>query len=119
MNIRKMSKVKKVVLITVSLFVLYIPTWFIYTRFCLAKYEVIDGNTIRYKNYVYVRKDSLSETDDKNLGKTIGVAVDEKRTITDYIWPFWVMEYRDDKEHSRIFVRELMDLGSVYTKKPD
>jgi hypothetical protein len=37
----------------------------------------------------------------------------------DYIFPFWVMEYENDKEHNRIFVRGFMDLGGVYEKNSD
>jgi hypothetical protein len=75
------------------------------------------SNALMYKNNVYIRRDSGLNSDTNNLGKTIGIAVYEKKGLADYIWPFWVNEYKDDKEHNRIFVRGLMDLGSVYEKK--
>jgi hypothetical protein len=108
-------KILKIGLIIIVLFVLCIPTWFIYTRFCLDIYKM-NGNTLTYNNSVYVRKDSLSASDQENLGKTIGIAIDGKRSVTDYIWPFWVMDYKNDKKHNRIFVRGLMDFGTMYEK---
>jgi len=113
-----MMKFRQISLIIIVLFILLsIPIWFVYTRFCLDRYTM-NGNTITYKNYVYTRKDSLPDFNKENIGKTIGISIDikEKRTITDYIWPFWVMEYKDDKEHNRIFIIGLMDLGNMYEK---
>ncbi|GKU25229.1 hypothetical protein [Clostridium folliculivorans] len=109
-------KFKKIFLIIIILIILYIPASFIYTRFCLPQYKMND-NTITYKENVYVRNDSISSFDEKNVGKAIGIAIYKKRTLTDYIWPFWVSEFKDDKEHNRIFVKGLMDLGSEYDKK--
>jgi hypothetical protein len=108
-------KIWKIALFIIVLLILYIPACFIYTRFCLPQYKM-DDNTLTYKENVYIRKDSLPNIDTENLGKTIGIAIYGKRTLTDYIWPFWVSEYKDDKEHNRIFVRGLMDLGSEYEK---
>jgi hypothetical protein len=76
----------------------------------------MQGNTITFKSSTYVQNEIFSVTDRENLGKTIGIAVEGKRTLSDYIWPFWVMEYKNDKEHNRIFVQGLMDAGSVYNK---
>lgn len=106
---------KRTALIILSLLILSIPTYFVYTRFCLDKYEM-KGETLTLNNSRYVRSNSFSPADGENLGKTIGIAVYGKRTLTDYIWPFWVMEYKNDKDHDRIFVRGLMDVGSVYMK---
>lgn len=106
-------KARKIVLIIVILFVLSIPSYFIYTRFCLSQYKM-SGNTLIFRNTIYVLKNSFSAADEEGLGKTLGIAVGEKRTITDYIWPFWVMEYKNDKEYKRIFVRGLMGSGGVY-----
>jgi len=108
-------RIQKIGLIIIVLFVLCIPTFFVYTRFCLDKYEM-NGNTLTFKNSMYVRNDFSSASDEENLGQTIGIGINGKRTITDYIWPFWVIEYKNNKEHNRIFVRGLMDLGSVYEK---
>jgi hypothetical protein len=94
---------------------LTISIWFSYTRLCLPIYEV-NGNTLIYKNSVYVRKDALSTSDEENLGKTIGIALDGERTITEFIWPVWVMEYKNRKDHNYIFVKGFMDLGTVYEK---
>ena len=110
-------KIGKVILIIVILFALVIPGFFIYTRFCLSKFEMNgNGKTLVIENNIYNRSDSISISDEENLGKTIGIAVEGKRTITDYIWPFWVMEYKNDKEHNRIFVRGLMGSGGVYIR---
>jgi len=108
-------KIGKIVLIVIVLFILYIPAWFTYTRFYLPQYKM-DGNTLTYKENIYIRKDSFSASDTENVGKIIGIAIYGKRELADYIWPFWVREYKDDKEHNRIFVRGLMDLGTVYEK---
>lgn len=107
----------KVILIIVILFALSIPGFFIYTRFCLSKFEMNgNGTTLIIENSIYTRSDSIAISDEENLGKTIGIAIEGKKTITDYIWPFWVMEYKNDKEHNRIFVRGLMGSGGVYIK---
>lgn len=122
MKIKKMSRTKKVslfIIASIILFsILYIPGWFIYTRFCLDQYEMKD-NILKFEDIVYVREDSFNTSDDQNLGKTIGIGVYGKRSIADLIWPYWIYEYKDDKEHKRIFVRGLMDVGSVYEKATD
>lgn len=101
----------------VILLILSIPAFFIYTRFCLDKFEMNDnGNTLIINNIIYNRSNSLSASDEENLGKTIGIAIEGKRVLSDYIWPFWVIEYKNDKEHNRIFVRGLMGSGGVYIK---
>jgi hypothetical protein len=110
-------KIGKVILIILILFALSIPGFFVYTRFCLDKFEMSgNGKNLIIKNSMYTRSDYMSVSDEENLGKTIGIAVEGKRTITDYIWPFWVMEYNNDKKHNRIFVRGLMGSGGVYIK---
>jgi hypothetical protein len=110
-------KIGKVILIIIILFTLAIPSFFIYTRFCLSKLEMSgNGKTLVVENNTYTRSDSISISDEENLGKTIGIAIEGKRTMADYIWPFWVMEYKNDKEHNRIFVRGLMGSGGVYIK---
>ena len=63
-----------------------------------------NGKTLIIENSIYTRSDSISISDEENLGKKIGIAIEGKRTITDYIWPLWVMEYKNDKEHNSIFV---------------
>lgn len=110
-------KIGKVISIIVILCALSISGFFIYTRFCLDKFEMSEnGKTLIIKNSTYTRSESMFISDEKNLEKTIGIAIEGKRTITDYIWPFWVMEYKNNKEHSRIFVRGLMGSGGVYIK---
>lgn len=92
---------------------------FFSTRIWTDLYTInTDGDTISFKNDVFVRQATSLQADSENLGSTIGIAVFSKRSITDYIWPTWVMEYEDDREHNRIFVRTLMDPGSVYVKQP-
>lgn len=119
MKTKKMSMLRKVslfIIIPIILgIILYIPGWFIYTRFCLDRYEMKD-DTIRYEEIVYLRNDSINVSGEQNIGKTIGIGVYGKRSIADLIWPFWIYEYKNDKEHNRIFVRGLMDVGSVYEK---
>jgi len=107
----------KIVSIIVILFVGSILGFFIYTRFCLDKFQMNEnGKTLIIMNNTYTRSDFISISDEENLGKTLGIAEEGKRTITDYIWPFWVMEYKNDKDHNRIFVRGLMGSGGVYIK---
>ncbi len=110
-------KLSKAILIIVILLILSIPGFFIYTRFCLDKFEMKDnGNTLLINNITYSRSNSFSPSDEEGLGNTIGIAIEGKRSFSDYIWPFWVIEYKNDKEHSRIFIRGLMGSGGVYTK---
>lgn len=108
-------KIWKTGLIIIIIFVSSIPIFFVYTRFCLDKYEM-RGDTLIFKNSIYVRNDFFFASDEENLEKTIGIAIDGNRTISDYIWPFWVVEYKNDNEHNRIFVRGLMGSGGVYKK---
>ncbi|ERI93880.1 hypothetical protein HMPREF1982_01382 [Clostridiales bacterium oral taxon 876 str. F0540] len=75
-----------------------------------------NGNTLIINNITYNCSNSFSPSDEEDLGKTIGIAIEGKRSFSDYIWPFWVIEYKNDKEHSRIFVRGLMESGGVYIK---
>ncbi|MEG0772054.1 hypothetical protein [Clostridium sp.] len=112
-------RIRKIVFISVILLVMFIITFFIYTRFCLDRYEMKDnGNTVIINNSIYIRSNSIDISDEEGLGKTIGIAIEGKRIITDYIWPYWVMEYKNDKEHNRIFIRGLMGSGGVYEKNP-
>lgn len=94
--------------ILVILLILSIPTFFIYTRFCLKMYEIRDsGTTLIFENTVYsieLSSSTPSFEDEENFGKTIGVAVSGKRTTKDYIFPDWVLEYKNDKEHKRLVV---------------
>ena len=110
-------KIGKIVLVIVMVFILSITGFFVYTRFCLVQFQMNgNGKTLIIENSIYNRSYSMSSSDEENLGRTIGIAIEDKRTITDYIWPYWVMEYKNDKEHNRIFVRGLMGSGGVYTK---
>jgi hypothetical protein len=51
-----------------------------------------------------------------HIGKTIGIGVFPRRTFADLIWPVWIMEYDGDTARDRIFVRGLMDVGTVYVR---
>lgn len=109
-------RVIKISLVLIILFVFsIIPSWFIYTRFCLDKYEMTN-NTLSFKNTIYVQNEYWWPSDDENLGKTIGIGVGEKRTITDLIWPFGVIEYKNDPEHNSLYLSGLMGSGGKYTK---
>ncbi|MBO7745765.1 hypothetical protein I8J29_16270 [Paenibacillus sp. MWE-103] len=106
----------KIVGLLVILLILGGVFYFLDTRFWIDKYKM-NGDTLVFENNVYISKHSLTESDTSNLGKTIGIAVYKKRSITDYLWPDWVIEYKNEKNHNRIFVRGLMDLGNVYIKQ--
>lgn len=108
-------RIWKIGCVVVILLILSMPTFFIYTRFGLEKYE-LNGNKLTFNNSVYIDSGFLSASDEENLGRTIGIAIDGERTMNDYIWPLWVIEYRNDKEHNKIFVRGLMGSGGVYNK---
>ena len=108
-------KIIKICLIIFIILILSVSVWFVYTRFCLPVY-IMNGNAMTYKNDTYLIKDSWSASDEENLGKTIGIGVLGNRTLTDLIWPFWVMEYENDKEHNNLFVRGLMGSGGPYRK---
>lgn len=108
-------KILKVSLIIIILLALSIPSWFVYTRFCLPQYKM-DADKLTYKNNIYIMQDHWSTSDEENLGKAIGIGVDKKRTLTDLIWPFWVIEYKNDKEHNSLYLRGLMGSGGKYNK---
>lgn len=110
-------KGKKILLIIFILFTFSITGLFIYTRVCLDKFELSgNGKTLIIEKNIYSRSQSILIAGEESLGKTIGIAIEGKRTIMDYIWPFWVIEYKNDKEHNYIFVRGLMGSGGVYIK---
>lgn len=109
----KVIKIGLIIFVVVVLSI--IPSWFVYTRFCLDKYLMKD-NTLSFENSTYICNEYWSPTDDVNLGKTIGIGVGERRTITDLIWPFWVMEYKDDTEHNSLYISGLMGSGGKYNK---
>lgn len=108
-------KIMRIGLVTFILFILSVLLWFTYTRFCLPTY-IMEGDTLTYKNNVYHIKDYWSASEEENLGKTIGIGVPAKRELTDLIWPFWVIEYKNDREHNSLFVRGLMGSGGPYRK---
>ena len=106
----------KIVGLLVILLILGGVFYILDTRIWIDKYEM-NGDTLVFANNVYISKNSLSESDTSNLGKKIGIAINRKMTITDYIWPDWVIEYKSDKNHNYILVRGLIDLGNVYIKQ--
>ncbi len=108
-------KLGKIFAILFLLLVLSIPGFFVYTRFLLEQYHG-QADRLTSNTGVYVRTASLTPPDEKNIGSTIGIAIYGERTITDLIWPYWVMEFQDDKDHNCVFVQGLMDLGQAYCK---
>lgn len=108
---------KRIIFGLLGLFiVLGICLYILKTRIWIDQYEQV-GDTLVFANHVYVRTNGISDSDTKNVGKTIGIVHDGKRTLSDYLWPTWVMEYKDDQAHHRVFVRGFMDMGSVYNKQ--
>jgi hypothetical protein len=112
---KNMKLLKKALLLIPLLMVAGVLMWFLYTRFCLPLYA-IDGITLTYRHDTYVMEEHGSVTDEENLGDTIGIGVGKERTISDLIWPFWVLEYKGDKEHNSLFLRGLMGSGGKYTR---
>lgn len=106
-------KFRKIGIILIILFVLSIPSWFIYTRFLLPQY-VMSGNTLNFRNAIYVRSDSISASDEENLGSTIGIGVKGKRKLDDFIWPFWIKEYKNDKQFNTLYISGLKGSGGIY-----
>jgi hypothetical protein len=95
-----------------------ITTFFLYTRFWIDQYQMTDnGKILSYKSEKYIRNETYSEDQADNVGELIGIAIDGKRTFWEYVWPYWVNEYKNDQEHEHIFVRGLMEVGSVYDKE--
>jgi hypothetical protein len=83
----------------------------------LEKFEMKEnGSILIINNTLYTPSNNWTATDNEGLGKTIGIAVEGKRNFSDLIWPFWVVEYENDKEHNRIFINGLMGSGGVYYK---
>jgi hypothetical protein len=121
---RSRSAVKYILIIPVLL-VLAAVVWFFATRFWVDQYAITpDWETIAFKGATYVPQTETyaSEAElqqaleymNAHVGRYIGVAVFPERSLTDLIWPVWVMEYDGDKQNQKIFVRGLMDVGSVY-----
>lgn len=110
-----MKTIAKSLIIFCVLCILGTTAWFVYTRFCLAQYRM-DANTLSYNNEIYVMQDYCSTSDEENVGRTIGIGVSDKRTLADLIWPFWVMEFKSDKEHNSLFLKGLMGSGGKYSK---
>ncbi len=109
-------KLFRLIAVLVLLAVLSVPGFFIYTRFLIDQYQ-IQGDTLSLNNTVYVREQPSGLVDEASLGNTVGIAIDGTRTVTDYIWPNWVIEFKNDPQHNHIFVRGLMDLGAAYYKQ--
>jgi hypothetical protein len=109
-------KAWKICVSILFILILIVLFYFLDTRIWIDKYKM-KGDTLVFENNHYIRQSTLSESEVNNLGKTIGIAVFRKRVMTDYIWPTWIIEYKDDKEHNHIFVRGLMDLGSTFIKQ--
>lgn len=97
------------------LLLLCVLGWFVYTRFLLPVYRM-DGELLFYRGVTYVRQDRVPLDDEESLGRTIGIGIEGKRTITDLIWPFWVLEYQNDADHNSLYIRGLMDSGGKYVK---
>lgn len=112
-----MKLLKKTLLLIPLLMAAGVLLWFVYTRFCLPLYPM-DGNTLTFHNETYVAEERWSFSDEENLGATIGIGVGKERTFADLIWPFWVVEYKGDKEHNSLYLRGLMGSGGKYTKVP-
>ncbi|MBK1810733.1 hypothetical protein JHL18_08790 [Clostridium sp. YIM B02505] len=106
---------KKVTLIICSI-VLFIPLLLTYRLITLPTYIDVNG-TITYKNNVYVAKD-FNFTDTDSVGKVIGIAINEdrKRTLIDSLLGTSIREFKNDKEHKRIYVRWLMGPDAVYER---
>ncbi|SHH75304.1 hypothetical protein SAMN02745823_00859 [Sporobacter termitidis DSM 10068] len=125
---RPKRTVKFAVLLVLALLILAPAGWFTYTRFCVDRYAIsMDWETITFKGETYIPKKEQYETDadlqaalgymNSHVGKNIGIGVFPKRSFTDLIWPVWISEYDGDKSHGEIFVRGLMDVGSVYVRQ--
>jgi hypothetical protein len=75
-------RIRKIVFVIFILLVMSLITFFIYTRFYLNIYELKDnGNILIIKNSIYNRSNSVTISDEENLGKTLGIAIEGKRTI--------------------------------------
>jgi hypothetical protein len=104
--------------IIVLLLIISIPTWFVGRRLLLQKY-IYNGNTLVYKNIVYVYENADNVADRNNLGRQIGIAMRKdsmKIFIADSFFGDTVYEFKDDKEHNRIFVHVFMDGSGAYQK---
>lgn len=111
-----MKSSKKLISIFIGVLLLCILTFFIYTRFFLDAY-VLKVDKLILNNNIYIQSGIVSINDEKNLGKTIGIATKGERTITDLIFPTWVIEFKNDSDHNHLMVKGLMDLGTIYIKK--
>lgn len=120
--------VKIIVSITLVVLVLCPAGWLFATRFCVDQYALsTDWETITFKGATYspLEEKYASEAElqqsleymNAHIGKNIGIAVPPQRSLTDLIWPVWVMEYDGDRLHHKIFVRGLMDVGRVYVNQ--
>jgi hypothetical protein len=124
-----MKKIKRVVVTVILLAVLVPAGWFFVTRFCMARYAISpDWASITFHGDTYTPLETTCNSfeegqaalldTNRRTGKTIGIGVFPQRTFDDLIWPVWIMECDGDTARDRIFVRGLMDAGTVYGKAP-
>lgn len=111
-------KNKKLSLIIVLLAIITIPAFFTTRRLLMPKY-IYDGKTLVYKNNIYVYENADNVADRSNLGKQIGIAIQKDSKITfigDLFFGDTVYEFKDDKEHNRIFISVYMDGSGAYQR---
>lgn len=105
--------------IIVLLIIISFPTWFLGRRLLLPKY-VYSGDKLIHKNDVYVRVNTDTTADRNYLGKQIGIAVRKDSAvvfITDmFFFGESIYEFKDDREHNRIFVDISMGAESCFDK---
>ncbi|KAA9003932.1 hypothetical protein F4V43_10965 [Paenibacillus spiritus] len=85
----------------------------VHTRTGPDRYEK-KGNLLWRDGRVYRLVDVVEDSERKSIGNTVGIAVEGRRTWTDWVFPTWIMEFKQDPGHERLFVRGLMDNGAVY-----
>ena len=107
-------KISKKGFIIVLLLIIAIPTWFAAKKCLLSRY-VYDGNTLVYKNDIYIYSRSFTVADEVHAGKPIGIAVhkNEKVTLAEiFTFSDTVYEFKDDKEHNYIFIKMFVNCKS-------
>lgn len=124
---RSLRVFRNIIIVVIAVLILIPTVWFVGTRFFVDQYQIsYDWDTIAFGNDTYFRQNQVYNSDAEaqialddmtgHIGKNIGIAVFPKRSFVDLIWPVWIMEYGDDTSHDQIFVRGLMDVGSIYVK---
>lgn len=74
-----------------------------------------DGASLYFGGATYTRDNTLPTYTEQDVGRVVAIGEEGRRTLTDFIWPNWIMEFKNDKGHEHLLLRGLM-YECTYTK---